>query len=472
MVSSTLDVLIVADSPDVRLTVRRLLTQAAPGRYTITDADRGDRALAVCEATPPGCVLLAQHLPDMDGLAALAALRAVSAAPVILLTDREHEHLTADALARGAQDYLSVDALTPTRLHLTLQRSVASVQRDREQGQALALRTAVLEALPLGVAVLDQDLRIRQVNPALATLLGRPALELLGQPVAALWPALATGLVPPCTHMLAGEPFHDLELRLPAAGARDERWLSFSGAPLPALDGARPLGLLTVQDDTTRAQAEAALRASEARYRALFEIIAQGVIVYDPTGRATLANPAAQRILGLSETQIIGSSVLDPGWAVLHEDGTPAPGEAYPVLVALHTGQEVRDAVLGLIPPAGSVPRWLRIQAIPQIPPGATTPAQVCAIFEDITARRLLERALADERQQLAAILHTMHEGVLAARPDGTLALINPAALHMRALHPAHPPTTLAEFVQQTPQRAVDVGGQVIPLEALPMSRV
>ncbi|MEI6776993.1 MAG: response regulator [Chloroflexales bacterium] len=104
MADSSLHILIVDDSPEDRYTVRRLL-RADPRIVTITEADRGDRTLAICQTTPPDCVLLDYHLPDMDGLEVLARLRTQRDVPVVLLTGVGNESLAVDALHRGAQDY-------------------------------------------------------------------------------------------------------------------------------------------------------------------------------------------------------------------------------------------------------------------------------------------------------------------------------------------------------------------------------
>ena len=99
-------ILIVDDSPEDRLIVRRLLTQVAPGTYTFSEVDRGDRVLAACHAALPDCVLLDQNLPDMDGLDVITALRKTSDVPVVLLTGLGNETLAVAALQQGAQDYL------------------------------------------------------------------------------------------------------------------------------------------------------------------------------------------------------------------------------------------------------------------------------------------------------------------------------------------------------------------------------
>jgi PAS domain S-box-containing protein len=48
------------------------------------------------------------------------------------------------------------------------------------------------------------------------------------------------------------------------------------------------------------------LEASEVRYRTLFETMAQGVVYQDGEGRIISANPAAERILGLTTDQMRG----------------------------------------------------------------------------------------------------------------------------------------------------------------------
>jgi CheY-like chemotaxis protein len=204
---ATLHILIVDDSPEDRLNLRRLLAHAAPNIYTITEADRGDQALAACEASPPDCILLDYSLPDIDGLAVLTALRGQSAVPVVMLTGVGTEALAVEALQGGAQDYLAKGALTSERLGLTIQHAIATVRLTRERDQTLALLTTMLDTLPVGVIVLDGDLHIQRGNPALATVLGQPAASLHGQALPQLWLKLAVELAAPCAQVLRGASF-------------------------------------------------------------------------------------------------------------------------------------------------------------------------------------------------------------------------------------------------------------------------
>jgi diguanylate cyclase (GGDEF)-like protein/PAS domain S-box-containing protein len=148
-------------------------------------------------------------------------------------------------------------------------------------------------------------------------------------------------------------------------------------------------GVLT--DVTERKALEAVLKASEATYRTLFETVPQGVIYHDAAGRITSANPAAQRILGLSLTQMQGLTPVDPSWHAVREDGSDFPGEHHPAMVALRTGQPVRNVVMGVAVPAqGYV--WILVNAIPL--PGNGRVDEVYASFEDITQRVMLAREL------------------------------------------------------------------------------
>ncbi|NCC33042.1 MAG: PAS domain S-box protein, partial [Chloroflexia bacterium] len=80
--------------------------------------------------------------------------------------------------------------------------------------------------------------------------------------------------------------------------------------------------ILQLVDLTARKQSELSLRESEERHRLLFETMVQGVVYLHPDGYIIDANPAAQRILGLSLDQLRGRTPRDPRWKSIYEDGT------------------------------------------------------------------------------------------------------------------------------------------------------
>jgi len=144
-----------------------------------------------------------------------------------------------------------------------------------------------------------------------------------------------------------------------------KRWLSASWQPIfdskGNFLGARSSG----QDITDRKQAEEALHESEIKHRRLFETMSQGVIYQAADGKIISANPACERILGLTFDQMQGKTSMDPRWQMIEEDGTPVSGEEHPSMLALSTGQVVGPVIRGVYRPDKESHVWLRITATP-----------------------------------------------------------------------------------------------------------
>jgi class 3 adenylate cyclase len=136
-------ILIVDDEPaNVRL-LERLLQQAGFARPASTTDPR--RAAALAAASEPDLVLLDLLMPDLDGYAVLAQLRAQLPAgaylPVVVLTADATAAAKQRALAAGATDFLTkpfdatevllrIKNLLQTRaLHLELQRQNRALER-------------------------------------------------------------------------------------------------------------------------------------------------------------------------------------------------------------------------------------------------------------------------------------------------------------------------------------------------------
>ncbi len=181
------------------------------------------------------------------------------------------------------------------------------------------------------------------------------------------------------------------------------KWLSAQAQARVGDDGSLTwTGIIL--DITARKKAEAALSTSEARYRTLFETVPQGVVYHDKNMRITSANPAAQRILGVTLEQLQGRQTIDPRWKSIREDGSDFPGTEHPAMVAARTLKPVNDVVMGVaVPDRGFA--WLKINAIPLLEAGELQ--EVYATFEDITAQVLLThelraKATTDELTRLA----------------------------------------------------------------------
>ena len=96
-------ILLVDDEPQIHRFLRPTLEAAG---YEVLRADSGADALRLATQRPPSLVLLDLGLPDMDGQDVLARLRAVTRAPVIVLSARDRADEKIRALDAGARDYV------------------------------------------------------------------------------------------------------------------------------------------------------------------------------------------------------------------------------------------------------------------------------------------------------------------------------------------------------------------------------
>jgi two-component system sensor histidine kinase KdpD len=112
--------------------------------------------------------------------------------------------------------------------------------------------------------------------------------------------------------------------------------------------------------------------------------MAQGVLYFDYSGQLISANPAALNIMGLTFEQLQvrpSSAYTQP----IKEDGSEFTGDEHPSLIALKTGEVVKDVMMGVYNPREQVRRWISVSAVPQFHPGEKKPYQVYAAFTDIT---------------------------------------------------------------------------------------
>jgi PAS domain S-box-containing protein len=160
-------ILLADDNADMRRYLERLLAE----RYAVEAVADGEAALAAARRRAPDLVLTDVMMPRLDGLGLLRELRAgadTREAPVILLSARAGEESRVEGMEAGADDYL----IKPFSARELLARVAAHLQMARmrrEAAEAIRHRgeqfKTLLDQAPLGVYLVDADLRIREVNP-------------------------------------------------------------------------------------------------------------------------------------------------------------------------------------------------------------------------------------------------------------------------------------------------------------------
>ena len=146
-----------------------------------------------------------------------------------------------------------------------------------------------------------------------------------------------------------------------------------------------------------RAREEFALRCVEGqeRARALEDTLTQGVVHQDRFGRVIKMNPAAEAILGWSESRALDLTSVDFQYSTIREDGSVFPADEHPAMVALRTGRVVRNVGMGVFNPHEGTHKWLNIDAVPLFRADEDTAYEVYTVFSDVTKIREQTKALA-----------------------------------------------------------------------------
>jgi PAS domain S-box-containing protein len=258
---------------------------------------------------------------------------------------------------------------------------------DRDEHWVTHPRVGIFHSTPQG--------RFTAVNPALVQLLG--------------YASAAEVLALQLPDELYVEPAQRAWLRVTyeAGGVLDGvevRWKTKAGAPLTVALYARAVrdargrvsgyeGL--VLDVTARTRAEAALRQSEERYRALFAACPDLLYVTDASGQLLDANPALMHWAGVPLEQLRHR----PVWEVFAASNR----EALEQMVArLAQGHTVRGVQVEATTATGEH-RTFEVNALP-VPEQGT----ILSIARDITARTEAERALMLSQELRARITEAL----------------------------------------------------------------
>ncbi|WP_256856733.1 response regulator [Variovorax sp. KK3] len=188
IINSTIDrsahrILVVDDHPATRYSTSRTLRAAG---FPTQEASTGREALARA-VDGMSAVVLDVHLPDVDGFEVCRTLRAdprTENLPVVHLSATfVQDHDKVAGLDAGADAYL-VHPAEPAVLVATLQALIRARSAEDRLRQSESRFRAIYNQVPNGMALLDAAGRFEDVNPALATLLGRTREELVGQALA------------------------------------------------------------------------------------------------------------------------------------------------------------------------------------------------------------------------------------------------------------------------------------------------
>ncbi len=314
--NGSLRILHLEDNPRDAEIVADLLA-AGGGRYEMILAENRKQFEDALEKTGFELILCDYSLPDFDGLSALKMVREkYPETPVIIISGMIDPSEAVECLKTGAADYLFKERLD--RLSSAVHNALTAAAEHRQRLQAehrLAasesrLRT-IFEAEPECVHLLAADCTILEMNPAglqmieadsIEQVIGRSALEMV-------LPEYRAAFEDMVERVLRGESRAlDFEIHGMKGG---HLWLETRAVPMRDAQGGVASLLGVSRDVTERKQTEEALRASEERFRELFEHSPDAIFVESPDGVVLDVNFAGCQLHGLTHGQLVGRNVLD-----------------------------------------------------------------------------------------------------------------------------------------------------------------
>lgn len=426
--SARLRILQIDDSPDYRLLIKRALKKEFPDlQFTdITQAQAFSQAL---DEGQFDLVITDHHLRWTDGLKVLREVKARHPqCPVILCTTNGSEELAVAAMKAGLDDYVIKSPQHLVRLLAAVRSVWAKARHDKAlQATVEALRESEercrLVARATNDVIWDWNIVKDEVlwTEALRTILGY-APEDISTRFEDVYQWWYEHIHPQDREAIAAS----LKTVLAGSGntwSEEYRFRRANGSYATILD--RAFIIRNEQGEAVRMVGAmldiTAPKQSEVKYRTLFETMAQGVVYQNAVGEITSANPAAERILGLTLAQMQDRTSADPRWRAIDEEGSEFTGETHPSMVALMTGKEVSNVMMGIFNPVDGDYRWINVHAIPLFQKGEDKPYQVYTTFDDITLHKQTKDALHRYAERLE-VLHEMDRAILTAQSPEALA--------------------------------------------------
>ncbi|WP_164962795.1 PAS domain-containing protein [Rubrivivax sp. JA1026] len=378
-----------------------------PATVAITEA--GTLPLAALRGDPSA--LQPQRATDFRGEAVTGIVLPLGAGDWWLSLQIDQQAIDAPA-RQSALAGLALLAVTLLALHaigrsLSNRRALADAERERaeerERMRALQLLDTVAEHAGEAIFAKDLDGRYLFVNRIACERSGLSREQLIGQrDVDVFPPDTAAAYAADDRLTLRDGNAMTFEQTMPTPNG--VLHLAVTKAPLRDGDG-RIVGLVGVASDLTALRrGEQALRESEARFRSVFEVLNEGIVVRAPDGSIVDANPAAERLL-LQPVQALRGRRLDElGWEPVNESGEPSPEGLQRLTEVITASGECRDAEVRVRAPDGRQ-RWLRVNAEPVRDPDDGRLIAVVASWDDVTERRETTEELRRHRLHLQQLV-------------------------------------------------------------------
>ncbi len=360
-----------------------------PEGYKVFAAQSAQRALEITAAVRTDIIICDVVMPEMNGLELCRRLKKdplTSTTPVLLASAvRKEDAAHLEGFAAGADDYIEI----PFRHEQLLVKVARLIERHRVERRY----RDIVECAADIIYTRDMDGRITSINEAGARFFGRPAFDLIGQPLSALIGEEAAAR--DIAEMQSVKSFEPVRFTHCLKNALGEQRHLEGIFTLDRDTAGQCLGVRgVVRDVTDRQLAGRALRESEERYRELFENANDIIYTHDLKGNFTSLNKTGERVTGytleealrMNIADVLAPDSVDTARRMLARKARERVATVYDLNIIAKDGREVALGVSTRLIYADGVP------------------VGVQGIARDITERQRAEAELRQRNQELAAL--------------------------------------------------------------------
>lgn len=148
------------------------------------------------------------------------------------------------------------------------------------------------------------------------------------------------------------------------------------------------------------------------------------MVVHAADTQVVYTNLRAAELLGLTEAQMLGKTVIDPGWHFVNGLGQRIDPAQYPVSLVLTSRQALNETDFGVIAPPRDYITWVSVTALPEFDDAGQI-ERVVVSFHDISARRRAQADFERARKFALSVLDGLDASVCVLDMHGTILNVN-----------------------------------------------
>jgi len=302
----------------------------------------------------------------------------------------------------------------------------------------------IFRAAPIGLLLLDQDMKIDQINDVISTIVLHNPADVIGNRIGYGLSCQhnqehpngcgAASACSDCPIRIAIESVirngtsvqsSVFPLTLLIEGIPTQRWLNVNAEPIE-LEGKNHV-IVAIDDITEKREMEIALRESEEKFRTLSVSISAGILTYQHD-YWTYANPAAEKISGYTQAELLTMHF----WDIVHPDfkeslreqgfsrqtGGTSVCRQFEIIILNKSGEE----------------RWVELNAST-----VSIKGELAGLItvSDVTERKIIERKLAISEEKYRSIFENQIDLFYQTDINGVIQTLSPSCKKLSGWDPS-----------------------------------